>query len=171
MGYTISLERLLCCQVRMLLMEEEFLLELPGTSEGTLSFGEVQHEASYFCSTAPWTGEYGAYRCQHLGSLWMPFLGVYTQKGPDVTIDAWSMQRQGRNRLYVASSLCCDSPLPHSEGHNESPAWSLHLHPSLLMQCLIVPQSDLFPIKAFIGIRVGKGPVFLMLPLVLLQGP
>lgn len=100
MGYTISLEKLLCCQARMLLMEEEFLLELPSTWEAALPFEEVQYVPSYFCSTSLRAGEYGPYRCLCLGSLSMPFPGLYTQKGPDVAIDAWSMQRQGRNRLH-----------------------------------------------------------------------
>jgi len=48
--------------------------------------------------------------------------GVYP-KYPEVACmgTAWSVQRQGRKRLYVASSLRCDSSLPHSEGSNESP--------------------------------------------------
>lgn len=39
-----------------------------------------------------------------------------TQKGPDVAISAWSMQRQGGNRLYIATSLCCDGLLPVKKG-------------------------------------------------------
>lgn len=73
--------------------------------------------------------------------------GRIPKKGPDVAIGAWGVQRQGRSRLYMTSSLCCDSPLPHGEESNESPAWSLHWRPSLLMQCLIAPQSNCSPLR------------------------
>lgn len=85
-------------------------------------------------------------------------LGRIPQKGPEVAIGVWGMPRQGRSRLQITSSLCCDSPLPHGEGSNESPARSLHSRPSLLTQCLIVPQSNPLPVRptqrcTWVGVR------------------
>lgn len=83
-----------------------------------------------------------------------------------------SMHGACRDRVETDFTLppaCCDSPLPHSEGVNVSPARCLHLHPSPLKQCLILPQSNLFPSKASLAICVGRGPVLSMLPPMLLQ--
>lgn len=71
---------------------------------------------------------------------------------------------------FILPPACCDSPLSHSEGANESPASSIYLHPSALKQYLILPQSNLFPVKASMAIRV-QGLILFMPPLVLLQGP
>jgi len=97
----------------MLLLEEDFLLELAGTPEGALSFGEVQHAPSYFCNMALWAGEYGGCRCPCLCSLQMPFPEVYTQNTQRWL--AWVLHGVCRDRVerdfmlhpaYVVTVLC-----------------------------------------------------------------
>lgn len=131
--------------------------------EGRISSGAVQHMGGSTPVSVVWLHELG--KTERIGvSIWGPCKCLSLScilKNPQAWPSVHGICRQGKNRFYIASSLCCDSPLPHSEGSNESPGCSLHLHPSLLMQCLIVPQSPSFPVKTSTWICMSRVWYFL----------
>lgn len=68
----------------------------------------------HLSASALWLHELGS--MESVGFPANVFPQGVTQKRPDVIISAWCMQRQGRNRLCIATSLCCDGLLPTEKG-------------------------------------------------------
>lgn len=154
-------QKAICCQLKTLLMEGEFLLEPSGTCEGKLSPGEMQHVPTCFCSATLQAGEYREYRWLHWRSLRTPFPGASTKKGPDVAINTWILWRWSLHCLKPM--LCRFLPRDHSEAVNESHMWSPIYNPAA--SCKEEPVY--FAVQSP---SVGKNLLILVLLCVLLQG-